>query len=496
MQPMQPLCAQCEYQQIAHATYVGAMCTMWVPTNCPNNLCRPYVHNVGTNELPMQPMQALCAQCEYQQIAHATYVDPMCTMWVPTNCPSNLCRLYVHNVSTNKLPMQAMQVLCAKCEYQQIVHATYVGPMFIMWVPTNCPCNLCRPYVQNVSTNKLSMQPMQALCAQCGYQQIAHATYVGSMCTMWVPTNCPCKPCRPYVHNVGTNKLPMQPMQPLCSQCGYQQIAHATYVAPMFTMWVPTNCPCNLCRPYVHNVSTNKLPMQPMQALCAQCEYQQIAHATYVGPMCTMWVTTNCPSNLCRLYVHNVGTNKLPMQAMQVLCAQCEYQQIVHATYLGSMCTMWIPTNCPSNLCSPYVHNVGTNKLPMQPMQALCAQCEYQQIAHATYVAPMFTMWVPTNCPCNLCSPYVHNVSTNKLPMQPMQALCAQCGYQQIAQTTYVGPMFTMWVPTNCPCNLCRPYVHNVSTNKLPMQPMQTLCAQCEYRQIAQATYVGSMCTM
>ena len=75
---------------------------------------------------------------------------------------------------------------------------------------------------------------------------------------------------------------------------------------------------------------------------------------------------------------------------------------------------MWVPTNLP------YVHNVGINKLPMQPMKALCAQCEYQQIAHATYVGPMCTMWVPTNCPCNLCRPYVHNVSTNKLPMQPM----------------------------------------------------------------------------
>ena len=103
-------------------------------------------------------------------------------MWVPTNCPCNLCRLYVHNVGTNKL------------------------------------CNLCRPYVHNV------------------YQQIAHATYVWVAQTTYVgPT-----------------------------QCGYQQIAHATYVGPMCTMWVPTNCPCNLCRPYVHNVGTNKLPMQPM----------------------------------------------------------------------------------------------------------------------------------------------------------------------------------------------------------------------------------------
>ena len=219
---------------------------------------------------------------------------------------------------------------------------------------------------------------MQALCAQCEYQQIAHATYVGPMCTMWVPTNCPCNLCRFYVHNVGTNKLPMQPMQamyvhnvqtmyPMCTM--WVQIAHATYVAPMFTMWVPTNCPCNLCSPYVHNVGTNKLPMQPMQALCAQCEYQQIAHATYVGP-----------------YVH-VGT-------MWV------HNQIAHATYVGAMCTMWVPTNCPCNLCRPYVHNVGTNKLPMQPMQALCA-CEYQQI-----VQPM---------------QYVHNVGTDKLPMQPMQ---------------------------------------------------------------------------
>ena len=70
---------------------------------------------------------------------------------------------------------------------------------------------------------------------------------------------------------------------------------------------------------------------------------QQIAHATYVGPMCTMW----------------------PMQTMY---QQCEYQQIAHATYVGSMCTMWVPTNCPCNQCRPYVHNVGTNKLPMQPM--------------------------------------------------------------------------------------------------------------------------------
>ena len=53
-------------------------------------------------------------------------------------------------------------------------------------------------------------------------------------------------------------------------------------------------------------------------------------------------------------------------------------------------------------------------------------------------------MWVPTNCPCNLCRPYVHNVGE-----------------------TYVGPMCTMWVPTNCPCNLCRPYVHNVGFIKL-----------------------------
>ena len=354
-----------------------------------------------------------------------------------------------------------MQPLCSQCGYQQIAHATYVAPMFTMCVPTNCPCNLCRPYVHNVSTNKLPMQPMQPLCSQCGYQQIAHATYVGSLFTMCVPTNCPSNLCRPYVHDVNTNKLSMQPMQALCAQCGYQQIAHATYVGSMCTMWVPTNCPCNQCRPYVHNVSTNKLPMQPMQALCAQCEY-----------------------------------HKLPMQTMQALCAQCVYQQVAQATQVGSMFTMWVPTNCPCNLCRPYVHNVSTNKLPMQPMQALCAQCEYQQIAHATNVAPMFTMWVPTNCPCKLCSPYVHNVSTNKLPMQPMQALCAQCVYQQIAQATYVGSMCTMWVPTNCPCNLCRPYVHNVSTNKLPMQTMQALCAQCGYQQIAHATYVGSMCTM
>ena len=313
-------------------------------------------------------------------------------MWVPTNCPRNLCSPYVHNVGTNKLPMQPMQPLCSQCEQQQIAHATYVGPMFTMCVPTNCPCNLCRPYVHNVGTNKLSKQPMQALCAQCGYQQIAQATYVGSMCIMWVPTNCPSNLCRPYVHNVGTNKLPKQPMQALCSQCDYQQIAHATYVGPMCTMWVPTNCPSNLCRPYVHNVGTNKLPMQPMQALCAQCGYQQIIHATYVGPMCTMGVPSNCPSNLCRPYVHNVGTNKLPMQSMQALCAQCEYHQIAQATYVGHMCTMWVPTNCPWKLCRLYVHNVSTNKLPMQPMQALCAQCGYQQIAQATYAGPMCTM--------------------------------------------------------------------------------------------------------
>ena len=184
------------------------------------------------------------------------------------------------------------------------------------------------------------------------------------MCTMWVPTNCPCNICRSYVHNVGTNKLPMQ-HKALCAQCGYQQIAHATYVGPMCTMWVPTNCPCNICRPYVHNVGTNKLPMQH-KALCAQCGYQQISHATYVGPMCTMWVPTNCPCNICRPYLHNVGTNKLPMQH-KALCAQCGYQQIVHATYVGPMCTMWVPTNCPCNI-RPYVHNVGTNKLPMQHM--------------------------------------------------------------------------------------------------------------------------------
>ena len=388
-------------------------------------------------------MQALCAQCVYQQIAQATYVGPMCTMWVPTNCPNNLCRPYVHNVGTKKLPMQPMQAICAQCEYQEIAHATYVAPMCTLWVPTNCPCNLRRPYVHNVGTDKLPKQPMQALCAQREYQQIAHATYVAPMFTMWVPTNCPCKLCRFYVHNLGTNELPMQTMQALRAQCGYQQIAHATYVGSMCTMWVPTNCPCNQCRPYVHNVSTNKLPMQPMQALCAQCEYQQIAHATYVGPMCIMWVPTNCPCNLCRPYVHNVSTNKLTMPPMQPLCSQCGYQQIAHANYVGSMFTMWVPTNCPCHLCSPYVHNVGTNKLPMQPMQALCAQCEYQQIVYANYVGPMCTMWVPTNCPCNLCRFYVHNVGTNKLPMQPMQALCAQCGYQQIAQTTYVGPMCT-----------------------------------------------------
>ena len=386
----------------------------------------------------------------------------MFTMWVPTNCPCNLCRPYVHNVGTNKLPMQTMWPLCSQCEYQQIAHATYVAPMFTMWVPTNCPCNLCGPYVLNVGTNKLPMQTMQALCPQCGYQQIAHATYVG-----------------PYVQNVGAYKLPKQPMQALCAQCEYQQIAHATYVAPMCTMWVPTNCPNNLCRPYVHNMGTNKLPMQPMQALCAQCEYQQMAQATYVCPMCTMWVPTNCPNNLCRPYVHNVGTNELAMQPMWPLCSQCGYQQIAHATYVGPMFTMWVPTNCPCKLCGPYVLNVSTNKLPMQPMWPLCSQCGYQQIAHATYVAPMFSMWVPTNCPCKLCRPYVHNVGTNKLPMQPMQA-----------------PMCKMWVPTNCPSNLCRPYVHNVSTNKLPMQPMQPLCAQCGCKQIAHATDVGPMCTM
>ena len=304
----------------------------------------------------------------------------MFTMWVPTNCPCNLCMLYVHNVSTNKLPMQPMQALCAQCGYQQIAQTTYVGPMFTIWVPTNCRCNLCRPYVHNVSTNKWPKQPMYALCAQCGYQQIAQTTYVGPMCIMWVPTNWQCKPMQTLCHNVSTNKLPMQPMWPLCSQCGYQQIAHATYVGPMFTMWVPTNCPCKLCGPYVLNVSTNKLPMQPMWPLCSQCGYQQIAHATYVcGPyvlkMCSQWVPTNCPCKLCRPYVHNVGTNKLPMQPMQ-----------------APMCKMWVPTNCPSNLCRPYVHNVSTNKLPMQPMQPLCAQCGCQQIAHATDVGPMCTM--------------------------------------------------------------------------------------------------------
>ena len=169
---------------------------------------------------------------------------------------------------------------------------------------------------------------------------------------------------------------------------------------------------------------------------------------------------------------------------------------MAQATYVGPMCTMWVTTNCPSNLCRPYVHNVSTNKLPMQPMQALCAQCGFQKIAHANYVGPMSTMWVPTNCPCNLCRPYVHNVSTNKLPMQPMQALCAQCVFKKIAHAIYVGSMCTMWVPTNCPCKPCRPYVHNVSTNKLPMQPLQAQCAQCEYQQIAQTTYVGPMCAM
>ena len=52
-------------------------------------------------------------------------------------------------------------------------------------------------------------------------------TYVGPMCTMWVP------------------KLPKTYVGPMC-QCEYQQIAE------------------QLCRPYVHNVSTNKLPKQPM----------------------------------------------------------------------------------------------------------------------------------------------------------------------------------------------------------------------------------------
>ena len=371
---------------------------MWAPTNCPCNLCRPYVHNVGTDKLPMQPMQALCAQCGYRQSSHATYVCPMCTMWVPTKFPCNLCMPYVHNVGTDKVPMQPMQALCAQCGYRQIVHATYVGPMCTMWVPTNCPCNLCRPYVHNVGTDKVPMQTMQALCAQCGYRQSSHATYACPMCTMWVPTKFPCNLCRPYVHNVGTDKVPMQPMQALCAQCWYRQIVHATYVGPMCTMLVPTNCPCNLCRPYVHNVGTDKLSMQPMQALCAQCGYRQIVHATYVGPMCTMLVPTNCPCNLCRPYVHNVGTDKVPMQPMQALCAQCGYRQSSHATYVGPMCTMWVPTNCPCNLCRPYVHNVGTDKLPMQPMQALCAQCGYRQSSHATYVCPMCTMWVPTNC--------------------------------------------------------------------------------------------------
>ena len=475
---MYALCAQREYQQIAHANHVGAMFTMWVPTNCPCNLCSPYVHNVGTNKLPMQPMYALCAQCEYQQIAHATYAHA--TYVAP-----------IHNVGTNKLPMQPMQSLCAQCEalcaqcgYQQIAQTTYVGPMFTIWVPTNCRCNLCGPYVHNVGTNKLPMQPMQALCAQCEYQQIAHATYVAPMFTMWVPTNCPF--ATPYANNVGAMFTMWVPTNCPCNLCSpyvhnveYQQIAHATYVGPMCTMWVPTNCPCNLCRFYVHNVGTNELPMQTMQALCAQCEYQQIAHATSVDPMCTMWVPTNCANNLCRPYVHNVSTNKLPMRPMQPQCSQCGYQQIAQTTYVGPMCTMWVATNCPCNLCRFYVYNVSTNKLPMQPMQPLCSQCGYQQIAHATYVGPMCTMWVPTNCPSNLCRPYVHNVGTNKLP-----------------QTTYVGSMCTMWVPTNSPCNLCRPYVHNVGTNKLFMQPMQALCAQCGYQQIAHATYVGPMCTM
>ena len=115
-------------------------------------------------------------------------------------------------------------------------------------------------------------------------------TYVGPMCTivgtMWVHT------CRPYVHNVGT-----------------------TYVGPMCTMWVQQ------CR--VHNVGT-----------------------TYVGPMCTMWVQprpyvggylcrpcAQCGYNLCRPYVHNVGTRP----------------------YVGPMCAQ-----CGYNICRPYVHNVGT----------------------------------------------------------------------------------------------------------------------------------------
>ena len=410
--------AICWYSHCANRAYIGCMGDLLVPTLCTQNLNRLHVQFVGTHIVHIGPTQVAWAICWYPHCAHRAYIGCMGNLLVPTLCTQGLHRLHGQFVGIHIVHIGPTQVACAICWYPHCAHRAYIGCMDNLLVFTLCTQSLHRLHGQFVGTHivhigpnigcmgnflvptLVNLGPTQVVWAICWYSHCANRAYIGLL-GQFVGTH--------IVHigaYIGCMGNLLEPTLALCAQCGYQQIDHAN-IGPTLVAWAIcwyTHCEH---RAYI-GCMVNLLV--PTLALCAQCEYQQIAHF-----------------NLCSPYVHNVGTNKFPCNLCSPLCSQCVYQQIAHATYVGPMCTMWVPTNCPSKLCRPYVHNVSTNKLPKQPMQALCAQCEYQQIA-----------------PCNLCRPYVHNVCTNKLSKQPMQALCAQCGFQQIAHATYVGPMCTM----------------------------------------------------
>ena len=462
---MQPLCSQSGYQQIAHATYVGSMCTIWVPTNCPCKPCRPYVHNVSTNELPMQPMQALCAQCEYQQISHATYVGPMCTMWVPTNCPCSLCRLYVHNVSTNKLPMQPMQALCAQCGYQQIAQTNYVGPMFTMWVPTNCPCNLCRPYVHNVSTNKLPMQPMQPLCAQCEYQQIGHATYVAPMFVMWVPTNCPCNLCRLYVH----------------------------YIGCMGNLLVPTLCTQGLHRLHGKFVGTHIVHIEPTQVAWAICWYPHHEHRGYIGCMANLLVLTLCTQGLHRLHGQFVGTHIVHIGPTQVAWAICWYPHCEHRAYIVCLGNLLVPTLCTQGLHRLHGQFVGTHIVHIEPTQVVWAICWYPHCAHRAYICCMGNLLVLTLCTQSLHRLHGQFVGTHIVHIGPTQVAWAICWYPHCAHRAYIGCMDNLLVLTLCTQRLHRLHGQFVGTHVVHIEPTQVAWAICWYSHCAHRAYIDCM---
>ena len=332
--PTLALCAQCEYQQISHATYVGPMCTMWVPTNCPRSLCRLYVHNVSTNKLSMQPMQALCVQCEYQQIAHATYVGPMCTMWVPTNCPCNLCS----------------------------AHRAYIGCVGNLLVPTLCTQGLHRLHGKFVGTHIVHIEPTQVAWAIRWYPHCAHRAYIGCMGNLLVLTLYTQGLHRLHGQFVGTHIVHIEPTQVAWAICWYSHCAHRAYIGCMGNLLVPTLSTQGLHRLHGQFVGT---------------------HIVHIGPtqvaQDNLLVLTLCTQSLHRLHGQFVGTHIVHIGPTQVAWAICWYPHCAHRAYIGCLGNLLVPT-----LCTQGLHGVA---------QAICwdSHCE-----HSAHIGCMGNLLVPT----------------------------------------------------------------------------------------------------